>query len=165
MSEVEPNVRKLIVFGAGALMALTLVSPGSAVAAPDVVGMTYDEAASAIQRQRATPVVAARYGSQLEQEKCIVTNAWDGSFSRAAEGFGSGRNEVMVTLNCNARVAAAGRPGNSATTPEGKSYKTVEHNANLINKNPEVCEEDASTQAFCVRFCRQHSDLCSYSPS
>lgn len=158
-------MRKFILLIAGVCTALGLTAIGapSAVAAPNVTGSTYDEASAVIKRINGVPVIAARYGSQLDEGDCIVTDAWDGSFVRDAQGFPSGRREVVVTLNCNARVAAAGRPGNSVTTPEGKSWKTVEHNAQLINRNPEVCEESADTQAFCIRFCNQHSSLCSYS--
>ncbi|MGV0838061.1 hypothetical protein [Mycolicibacterium thermoresistibile] len=158
-------MRQFIVLIAGLFTALglTVIGAGTAGAAPNVEGATYDEASAVIQRMNGVPVIASRYGSQLEQGNCIVTDAWDGSFVRDAQGFPSGAREVMLSLNCNARVAAAGRPGNSVTTPEGKSWKTVEHNAQLINRNPEVCEESADTQAFCIRFCRQHSDMCSYS--
>ncbi|GAT14833.1 Uncharacterised protein [Mycolicibacterium thermoresistibile] len=158
-------MRRFIVLIAGLVMAtgLAVSGAGGAAAAPNVSGRTYDEAASVIERQNGRPVIAARYGSQLSEGDCIVTDAWDGSFVRDAQGFPSGTREVMLVLNCNARVAAAGRPGNSVTTEEGKSWKTVEHNARLINRNPEVCEESADTQAFCIRFCQRHSDLCSYS--
>lgn len=158
-------MRQFIVLIAGLFTALglTVIGAGSAGAAPNVAGSTYDQAAAAIKRQNGVPIIAARYGSQLHESDCIVTDAWDGSFVRDVQGFRSGRREVMLTLNCNARVAAAGRPGNSVITPEGKSWKTVEHNAQLINRNPEVCEESSAAQAFCIRFCRQHSGMCSYS--
>lgn len=64
-------------------------------------------------------------GSGAELDDCIVTNAWDASFIR--EDWSP--NEVRVALNCNAQVASAGKPGNSAASPAGREAKAAQERA------------------------------------
>ena len=108
-----------VLFGAAAGVAATIsVGAGVAVAAPDVVGDTYRDAKSTIQATGAAVIIATKTGGLAEEDKCIVTNAWDkpnvAGFRTAPE------NAVWVALSCNAAVASPGSPGNSAASPEGR---------------------------------------------
>jgi beta-lactam-binding protein with PASTA domain len=107
--------------GAGVLAAAAsaaVLSAGSAAAAPDVVGQTYNDAKQTIQQTGATAIIATRTGSVADESSCVVTNAWDKS--QVTGGRNQPSEQVMVALNCNASVATAGSPGNSAASPEGR---------------------------------------------
>ncbi len=100
-----------------AAVAVSLSSAAVATASPDVVGDTYSDASAEIAAGGGSVVVASRTGSQLAQDDCIVTNAWDASFLRdgsAADG------EVMVALNCAGGYATATNPGSSVLSPAGR---------------------------------------------
>ncbi len=109
-----------VLFGAAAAVAATIsVGAGVASAAPDVVGQTYRDAKSTIQAEGSAVIIATRTGGQAETDKCIVTNAWDKP-SVNQPRHAPGPDTVWVALNCNAAVASAGSPGNSAGSPEGR---------------------------------------------
>lgn len=126
-----------IVGGAAATAAASalFMMPSIASAAPVLVGKTYAEAAAIIAQQGGTAIVASRVGDQLSLNECIVTSAMDASFVRnRVYPTGPGRtgrrsnylavtNETLLHLNCNARVASATTPGNSAASPEGRKAK------------------------------------------
>ncbi|EKF22208.1 hypothetical protein C731_3699 [Mycolicibacterium hassiacum DSM 44199] len=119
-------MNKLNVFAAGAVLgaAATLTAlfgTGAAAAAPDVVGDTYADAASAIESSGGTVTIASRVGDKLDLDDCIVVNAWDSSFLRIdthSEG------EVAVALNCNGAYATSKNPGTSVQHPMGRAAKT-----------------------------------------
>ncbi len=67
---------------------------------------------------KATPVLATVSGDQLPLDDCIVTS-WTKSSAVSALGENTGA-KVLLNVNCNAKVAQAGVPGNSAMTPQGK---------------------------------------------
>lgn len=107
-------------FGAAVGVAVTIsVGAGVAAAAPDVVGQTYRDAKQAIQAEGAAVIIATRTGGQAEVDKCIVTNAWDKP-SVTQPRQAPEPDTVWVALNCNAAVASAGSPGNSAGSPAGR---------------------------------------------
>lgn len=117
-------MKKLVVFGgtavgAGAVVSAALVGAGVAVAAPDVVGHTYSDAASAIQDSGSSPKIAVTVGSRLSQGDCIVTNAWN------APTFDYTGSVVMVSLNCDGGHATATNPGASVASPVGREAKAA----------------------------------------
>lgn len=124
-------MKKLIVLGAGAAVAASaavssLLGAGIAAAAPDVVGQTYSDAATAIEDDGGTPKVAVTVGSKLSQDDCIVTNAWDAPFMRDDGGeFAHADGEVMVALNCDGGHATATNPGASIASPAGREAKAA----------------------------------------
>src|SRR5690606_13486112 len=70
---------------AGAIVAggmLAIGGAATAAAVPAVVGQPYADAAQAIEDAGGTPRVASRVGTQLSDDECIVTNAWEASFVR-----------------------------------------------------------------------------------
>jgi hypothetical protein len=117
--------------GTGVLAAAAsaaVVGAGSAAAAPDVVGQTYNDAKQTIQETGATAVIATKTGSLASLDACIVTNAWNKPQVDNPRG-GSDQQQVMVALNCNAAVATAGSAGNSAASPEGRQALASADNA------------------------------------
>ncbi len=115
-------MKKLIVVGAGPLVAASalLFGAGTAAAAPDVVGDTYSDAEAAISDSGGTAVVASRFGDKLDEGDCIVTNAYDASFLRDGSDDGG---QVNVVLNCSGAYATAKNPGTSVQNPLGREAK------------------------------------------
>jgi hypothetical protein len=122
-------VTRDIFFGAGsAIVAAVAVSTallgaGSAAAAPsaaDVVGHKYSDAADAISQGGGSAIVATRVGDKVGQDDCLVTNAQAAPFLRDGGSYAKDSGEVMLSLNCNAGVASATKPGNSAGSPMGR---------------------------------------------
>jgi hypothetical protein len=139
-------VKTLTNLAGGAVVAATAVlaalfGAGIAGAAPDVVGETYNDASTAIERAGGTAVIATRVGSGADEGECIVTNAWDAPFIRDGS---SANGEVMVALNCNSDLASAGTPGNSAASPAGREAKAAQDEAEAAEEQE---LEEVSTPA------------------
>ena len=119
-------MKKIIISaGVGAAgVALGLFGAGVASAAPDVVGMTYGDAVSAVEDGGGTAKIAVTVGDRQDaMGDCLVTNATDAPFVRDSDGsFGHADSEVLLTLNCNRGAATAGVPGASAASPEGRAF-------------------------------------------
>ena len=110
-----------------AMGALGLFGAGIASAAPDVVGMTYGDAVSAIEEEGSTAKIAVTVGDRQDaMGDCLVTNATDAPFVRDIDGeFGHADSEVMLTLNCNRGAATATTPGSSMGSPEGREFQAA----------------------------------------
>ena len=102
-----------------------LFGAGIASAAPDVVGMTYGDAVSAIEDDGGTAKISVTVGDRQDaMGDCLVTNAIDAPFARFNDGeFGHADGEVLLALNCNRGAATAGVPGASAASPEGRDFQ------------------------------------------
>ncbi|WP_233213718.1 hypothetical protein [Mycobacterium hubeiense] len=127
-------MKKLIVFAGGAVVAasasMALFGAGVAAAAPDVVGQTYADASAAIEDEGGSPKVAVSVGGTLEQDDCIVTNAWDAPFVRDDDGsFAHAEDEVMLALNCAGGFATATKPGASLASTAGREAKAAAEEA------------------------------------
>jgi hypothetical protein len=96
---------------------------GSAVAsaATDVTGQKYSDAQSALSSAGFKPVVVSTVGDQKAWPDCIVTRTQKRTVQPPADSSGSATSEMLVSLNCDAGVASATSPGNSAASPEGKA--------------------------------------------
>ncbi|MGV0792992.1 hypothetical protein [Mycolicibacterium sp. XJ1819] len=106
--------------GAAAAFA-ALSAAGVAAAAPDVVGEPYSEAVAAIEDGGGNARVASRVGGTLDEDECLVTNAWDASFLRIDA---SDDSEVMLALNCAGGYATATNPGASVASPLGRQARS-----------------------------------------
>ena len=123
-------MKKIIISAStiGAMGALGLFGAGIASAAPDVVGMTYGDAVSAIEEEGSTAKIAVTVGDRQDaMGDCLVTNATDAPFLRdVGDGsFGHADSEVMLTLNCNRGAATATTPGASMGSPEGREFQAA----------------------------------------
>jgi hypothetical protein len=131
---------------------------GATVAHASPVNKKYSDAVSEVKKSGATPVLSTVTGGVLPLDDCIVTS-FTKSSAVSALGENTGR-KVLLNVNCNAKVAQAGVPGNSVTTPQGKSAKQDIKVANQINKDPSACyKNDNANLAYCKRVCTR-TGLC-----
>ena len=120
--------------------ALGLFGAGIASAAPDVVGMTYGDAVSAIEEEGSTAKISVTVGDRQDaMGDCLVTNATDAPFVRDSEGsFGHADGEVLLALNCNRGAATATTPGASLASPEGRDFQAAAEEAAAAQQNEEA---------------------------
>ncbi len=106
-----------------AIPALALAGSGVAVASssPDVTGQKYSDAQSAISGAGFTPVVESTVGDQKAWPDCVVTRTQQRTVQPPENSSGSATNQLLVSLNCDAGVASATKPGPSAASPQGKA--------------------------------------------
>jgi hypothetical protein len=89
-------------------------------AADDYAGQTYGDASKSISSAGKKAVIASRSGDTLSDDQCIVTHSQSAPWIKGTN-FAPVTNTVIVNLNCNATVASAKDPGNSAGSPEGRA--------------------------------------------
>ena len=111
--------------------ALSMAFFGSGIAsADDYSGQTYGDASKAISEAGKKAVIASRAGDTLSDDECIVSHSQSAPGIKG-DNFSPVTDTVLVYLNCNATVATAKQPGNSAASPEGRAaiQKTQEDEA------------------------------------
>lgn len=152
------------VFAVGAVAASFAMLGAGAAAADPLIGKTYGDASGTVSDWGATPVIATQTGDQLSTDQCIVSS-WSRSSSVDAL-TGRDSRDVLMHLNCNAKVAEPGQPGNSVATPQGKQAKQDINQAkqdinraNTINKDPDRCYESDDNLTYCKRIC-ERTGLC-----
>ena len=107
---------------AASLVALAISASGVAAAAgSDVTGQKYSDAQSALSSAGLKPVVETVVGDRNAWPDCVVTRAQKRTVQPPENSSGSASNEMLVSLNCEAGIATATTPGNSAASPEGKA--------------------------------------------
>jgi hypothetical protein len=101
--------------------AVSMAFFGSGVAvADDYSGQTYGDATKAISDAGKKAVIASRAGDTLTDDQCTVTHSQSAPWVKG-DDFSPVTDTVLLYLNCNATVATAKDPGNSAASPEGKA--------------------------------------------
>jgi hypothetical protein len=65
-------------------------------------------------------VIAGRVGDTLPTDQCVVTHSEKAPWIKG-NSFNAVTDTVLLYLNCNATVASATSPGNSAASPEGRA--------------------------------------------
>jgi hypothetical protein len=106
---------------AAALAALAISGTGVAAAATDVTGQKYSDAQGALSSAGLKPVVETVVGDQKAWPDCVVTRTQKRTVQPPENTGGSATNEMLVSLNCEAGIATATTPGNSAASPEGRA--------------------------------------------
>ena len=130
-------MNRLVVLAAAAGAAMSLLSAGAAGAqgAPDVTGKKYSEATATLKNAGFTAKLAATVGDQLSQDDCLVSSQEvvpsTSPFGPSQFKVGEDNNIVMLSLNCNATLASAGKAGNSAGSPEGRKAKKTQGDMNV----------------------------------
>jgi len=117
-------IRPVLGVGAAAasLVALAISASGVAAAAgSDVTGQKYSDAQSALSSAGLKPVVETVVGDQKAWPDCVVTRAQKRTVQPPENSSGSATDEMLVSLNCEAGIATATTPGNSAASPEGRA--------------------------------------------
>jgi hypothetical protein len=87
----------------------------------DVTGQKYSDAQGVLSGAGLKPVVETTVGDQKAWPDCIVTRTQKRTVQPPPNSSGSQTNEMLVSLNCEATVASATTPGNSAASPEGRA--------------------------------------------
>lgn len=142
----------------GAVSASLAVAVAGVASADALTGSTYADAAAYISgTYKSTPVIATVTGDQLDTSDCIVSSWSRSNFSDSSGGRPP--NEILLNLNCNAKVAAPGKPGNSLASPAGRTAARDQAAAESISKDPSFCEKDDDTLAYCQRVCKR-TGLC-----
>jgi len=100
-------------------VSMTFLGSGIA-AADDYSGQTYGDASKSISDAGKKAVIASRAGDTLSDDDCIVTHSQSAPWIKG-DDFSAVTDTVLVYLNCNATVATAKDPGNSAGSPEGRA--------------------------------------------
>ena len=118
-------MKKPFVLGIGAVgvaaASFAAFGSGTAAAINEYAGQTYADAAQAISDAGQSPVIATRVGSFLPTDQCTVTGSRSANFLDSSGTNGGGR--VLLYLNCNNSFAAAGVPGISIGSPEGRQAR------------------------------------------
>lgn len=112
-----------LVAGIGGIAALALMGSGAAAAdsTPDVAGQKYSDARATLSGAGVTPVVETTLGDQKAWPDCVVTRAQKRTVQPPPNSGGSATTQMLVALNCDAGIASATAPGNSAASPQGKA--------------------------------------------
>lgn len=150
-------VRYPIVLVAAIAAMLTAVFGSGIASADPYAGQTYADATAQIASRRQTAVIATVNGDHLETDQCIVASSTTSLFLDAS-GDGPKR-EVLLNLNCNADIAAPGRPGNSAMSPQGRKAMKERELARSISKDPAWCEATEQRLNDCRKLC-DRTGLC-----
>ena len=121
-------VKRVIVSGVGivglGVMSMALFGTGVA-AADDYAGETYSDASSALSGASEKGVIAGVVGDSVSQDDCVVTRSQKAPWLKG-DNFSPVTDTVLLYLNCNAKLATAGKPGNSLASPEGRAEKAAE---------------------------------------
>src|SRR5439155_16063490 len=133
-------MKKLMTLAAGAVgvTAVSIVMFATGVAAADdYAGQTYADATKALSDANLKGVIASRFGDTLPSDQCVVTHSEKAPWIKG-DKFAAVTDTVLLHLNCNATVASATTPGNSAASPEGRA---------AIASAQEAAAQDQSTAA------------------
>ena len=134
---------------------MALVGTATALADP-YVGKTYAEAAAKVSGKGGTPVVSTVVGSQLATDDCVV-ESWHKASYVGDDNFDHNKKKYLFALNCTAKLAHAGQPGNSLASEEGRAEASIEAKAARYNSQPARCEKNLES---CQKFCDKYG-LCS----
>ncbi|WP_156720792.1 hypothetical protein [Mycobacterium sp. Root135] len=153
-------MQKFTVRIAGVLVALVAAvatfGVGTSAAKDPYIGSTYAQASGKIAERGGNPVISTVVGDQLSTDECIVTSWRKATFAKT-DNFDHGK-DYLLSINCSAKVAKAGVPGNSLASPEGQKQKSLDEQAAGINRNHTWCEKNLDR---CEAFCEKNDGLCS----
>ncbi|WP_099248489.1 hypothetical protein [Mycobacterium sp. shizuoka-1] len=111
--------------GALALGAVSLTFGTAVAQADDYAGQSYSDASSAISGAGEKAVIATSVGDAVSQADCVVTHSQKAPWLKG-DNFSPVTDTVLLYLNCNAKLATAGKSGNSLASPEGAAEKVAE---------------------------------------
>lgn len=146
---------RVVVVVVAAVAAIATFGTGISAAEDPYVGQTYAIASGKILDKGGVPVISTVVGDQLTTDECIVTSWRKATY--ADDNFDHGKN-YLFALNCSAKLADAGSPGNSLASPEGRAEKKIEDRAARYNAKPARCEKNLDS---CQKFCEKNAGLCS----
>jgi hypothetical protein len=148
-------MRLMIVTGvlAASGMSMILCAGVASAGGPDnYAGETYADAAGQASDHGLTPIVMTRVGGELTtmggkgiDGDCIVERSQVSSFFDSSWTNPGGK--VLFYLNCENHVASAGRPGNSAASPEGRAELAKEAQERARQQAEERARQQQSEMA------------------
>ena len=115
-------MKKTLAVTAGAWVCAALAlagATGTASAADDIVGETYQHAKSALSKQGKSAHVVSTVGDRREWSDCLVVSATPAP-ELTAYGKKRSGNRVNLSLNCYAYFSTYLAPGYSLESPEGQ---------------------------------------------
>jgi hypothetical protein len=134
-----------------AMAAMTLFGIGTSAADP-YAGKTYADVSAAIAGKGGNPVISTIVGSQVPTDQCIV-ESWHKASYVSKDNFDHDKKRYLLALNCSAKLAHGGLPGNSLASAAGRAEKAIETRATAYNDNPTRCAKNLdSCQRFCVKY-------------
>lgn len=136
---------------ASALVLMPILGTGVAYGDSQYSGQTFAKASEAVKNNGGTPVISTVVGSQLPTDDCLVTNSHK-SITLDSSGNSAHSGTWLFDLNCNQKVAAPGKPGNSAGTPEGAALKAIESQIEGWNSKPASCTNPKWCLAMCDKY-------------
>ncbi|WP_445165332.1 hypothetical protein ACTXG7_15520 [Mycolicibacterium sp. Dal123E01] len=99
---------------------------GSGVALADpYAGESYSDASSAITGGGQKAVIATSVGDGVNHGDCVVMRSQKANWLKG-DNFSPVNDTVLLYLNCDAKLATAGKAGNSLGSPEGRAEKAAE---------------------------------------
>ncbi|CAN5579880.1 hypothetical protein BH09ACT7_BH09ACT7_58400 [soil metagenome] len=143
-----------------AVVAFALIGSGTAAAKTPYAGLTWGVASAKVADKGGKAVISTVVGSELPTDECVVMSARRSSYTKR-DGFDHER-AWLFALNCNAKLAHGGEPGNSLASPEGRAQEKLESTAAKINagasKPGNWCAQNLEK---CQKFCDTNAGLCS----
>ncbi len=113
------GVSGLTAASAGVAAVVVVAAPAEAASSPSVVGQKYSDARGTLASAGYTEVVETTVGDQIQRDDCIVTHQQDRTLPPPENTSASPTKQTMLSLNCDAALASATKPGNSLASPAG----------------------------------------------
>lgn len=113
------GVSGLTAASAGVAAAVVIAAPAQAASSPSVVGQKCSDAKGALAGAGYTEVVETTVGDQIQRDDCIVTHQQDRIVPPPENTSAAPTKQTMLSLNCDAALASATKPGNSLESPAG----------------------------------------------
>lgn len=104
---------------AGVAAVVVIAAPAQAASSPSVVGQEYSDAKGALAGAGYTEVVETTVGDETQRDDCIVTHQQDRVIPPPENTSAAPTKQTMLSLNCDAVLASATKPGNSLASPAG----------------------------------------------
>ncbi len=86
-----------------------------------MVGQKYSDAKGALASAGYSIVISTTVGDEQSRDDCVVTHQQDRTVPPPENTGASATKQTLLSLNCDAAVASATKPGNSLASPEGRA--------------------------------------------
>ncbi|WP_133066867.1 hypothetical protein [Mycolicibacterium sphagni] len=122
---------------------------------PDLSGETYAKASQDIKSWGGKAEIGTVIGDQVATDDCIVTRSRRPGYLNSSGTKDT--TEYVLDLFCGTTLAAPGKPGNSAASPQGKQEQHNLKAIEWINQDPKNC----AGQTWCKPLCDKYPGKCS----
>jgi hypothetical protein len=134
-AEASPDMKKSVFVTAGMTTTVSAVIVfesvvAHAVSPPNVTGLKYSDASSALTEAGYSIVVSTTVGDTVNRPDCVVTRQQGRTEPAPENTTASPVSQMLLSLNCGAPVATAVTPGNSRQSPDGRAAAAKAEKAN-----------------------------------